>query len=232
MIDPQRRAAYLEALGIDRWVARQPAAAPTSEAFASPPAQSADGVNLWSELKRCVADCTRCELHRTRTQAVFGVGDPRAKWMVVGEAPGAEEDRQGEPFVGAAGQLLNAMLAAIELPRERVFIANVLKCRPPDNRDPRPDEVAECLPYLRQQIEQVSPRILLAFGRFAAQNLLGTDATLAKLRGEVHRYGANQIPVIVTYHPAYLLRTPGDKRKAWEDLKLARRVCAELPAEA
>ncbi len=232
MIDPQRRAAYLEALGIDRWVARQPAAAPDREAIASLPPNPVDGESRWNELQRCIADCTRCELHRSRTQTVFGVGDPRAKWMVVGEAPGAEEDRRGEPFVGAAGQLLNAMLAAIELPRESVFIANVLKCRPPENRDPRPDEVTECLPYLHQQIAQVSPRILLAFGRFAAQNLLGTDATLAKLRGAVHRYGPNQIPVIVTYHPAYLLRTPGDKRKAWEDLKLARRVFAELPAEA
>ena len=223
MIDPERRNAYLEALGIDRWMPRQAAATPTNVI---------DVGDAWSELRRCVADCTRCELHRSRTQPVFGVGDPKAQWMVVGEAPGAEEDRQGEPFVGAAGQLLNAMLAAIELPRETVFIANVLKCRPPENRDPRPDEVAECLPYLNRQIEQVSPRILLAFGRFAAQNLLGTDAPLAKLRGEVHRYGAKQIPVIVTYHPAYLLRTPGDKRKAWEDLKLARQVFAELSVEA
>ena len=223
MIDPERRNAYLEALGIDRWAPRQAAATATNVI---------DVADAWSELRRCVADCTRCELRRSRTQTVFGVGDPKAQWMVVGEAPGAEEDRQGEPFVGVAGQLLNAMLSAIELPRETVFIANVLKCRPPENRDPRPDEVAECLPYLNRQIEQVSPRILLAFGRFAAQNLLGTDAPLAKLRGEVHRYGAKQIPVIVTYHPAYLLRTPGDKRKAWEDLKLARRVFAELPVEA
>ena len=223
MIDPDRRNAYLEALGIDRWVPRQAVATPSN---------LVEVADAWGELQRCVADCTRCELHRSRTQTVFGVGDPKAQWMVVGEAPGADEDRQGEPFLGAAGQLLNAMLAAIELPRETVFIANVLKCRPPENRDPRPDEVAECLPYLHRQIEQVSPRILLAFGRFAAQNLLGTDAQLAKLRGEVHRYGAKQIPVIVTYHPAYLLRTPGDKRKAWEDLKLARRVFAELPVEA
>ena len=215
MIDPLRRAAYLEALGIDRWAARQSTA-----------------TDAWSELKRCVAECTRCDLHRSRTQTVFGVGDPKAKWMVVGEAPGAEEDRQGEPFVGAAGQLLNAMLGAIELPRETVFIANILKCQPPENRDPRPEEINECLSYLQQQIEQVAPRILLAFGRVAAQSLLGTDATLAKLRGTVHRFGQRQIPVIVTYHPVYLLRTPSDKRKAWEDLKLARQVFAELPAEA
>ncbi|MBU6211345.1 MAG: uracil-DNA glycosylase [Gammaproteobacteria bacterium] len=219
MIDPQRRAAYLEALGIDRWAAR-PSAATASAAT--------DG---WGELKRCVTKCTRCDLHRSRTQPVFGVGDQKAKWMVVGEAPGAEEDRRGEPFVGAAGQLLNAMLGAIELPRETVFIANILKCRPPENRDPSVEEINECLPYLHQQIEQVAPRILLAFGRVAAQSLLGTDTTLAKLRGTVHRFGPRQIPVVVTYHPAYLLRTPGDKRKAWEDLKLARKVFAELPTE-
>ncbi|MEY3976066.1 MAG: hypothetical protein RLZZ33_1121 [Pseudomonadota bacterium] len=224
MIDPQRRAAYLEALGIDRWAAR-PSAATASAATAS---AATDG---WGELKRCVAKCTRCDLHRSRTQPVFGVGDQKAKWMVVGEAPGAEEDRRGEPFVGAAGQLLNAMLGAIELPRETVFIANILKCRPPENRDPSVEEINECLPYLHQQIEQVAPRILLAFGRVAAQSLLGTDTTLAKLRGTVHRFGPRQIPVVVTYHPAYLLRTPGDKRKAWEDLKLARKVFAELPTE-
>ncbi len=232
MIDPQRRAAYLEALGIDRWVVRQPSAAPTSAPVAVSSAAPAAVADAWSELKRCVAECTRCDLHRSRKQTVFGVGDPKAKWMVVGEAPGADEDRQGEPFVGAAGQLLNAMLGAIELPRETVFIANILKCRPPENRDPRPEEIRECLSYLHQQIEQVAPRILLAFGRVAAQSLLGTEATLAKLRGTVHRFGPRQIPVIVTYHPAYLLRTPGDKRKAWEDLKLARQVFAELPAEA
>ncbi len=232
MIDPQRRAAYLEALGIARWVVRQPSAAPTSAPVAVSSAAPAADADAWSELKRCVTECTRCDLHRLRKQTVFGVGDPKAKWMVVGEAPGADEDRQGEPFVGAAGQLLNAMLGAIELPRETVFIANILKCRPPENRDPRPEEIRECLSYLHQQIEQVAPRILLAFGRVAAQSLLGTEATLAKLRGTVHRFGPRQIPVIVTYHPAYLLRTPGDKRKAWEDLKLARQVFAELPAEA
>lgn len=233
MIDPQRRAAYLDALGIDRWELRHQAPLPVGDVSVPTVAMSmATSIagDPWSELKRCVADCARCDLHRSRTQAVFGVGDPKAQWMVIGEAPGAEEDRQGEPFVGAAGQLLNAMLAAIDLPRETVFIANILKCRPPDNRDPRPEEIAECLPYLHQQIEQVAPRIILAFGRVAAQSLLGTETTLGRLRGETHRYGPRQIPVIVTYHPAYLLRTPGDKRKAWEDLKLARRVFAELPA--
>ena len=221
MIDPERRNAYLEALGIDRWVPRQAAATPTNVI---------DVGDAWSELQRCVADCTRCELHRSRTQTVFGVGDPKAQWMVVGEAPGAEEDRQGEPFVGAAGQLLNAMLAAIELPREQVFIANILKCRPPDNRDPGPEEVEQCLPYLHRQVALLQPKIILAFGRVAAQNLLGSDAPLGKLRGSVHRFGALNTPVVVTYHPAYLLRSPGEKRKAWEDLKFARRVHAELPS--
>lgn len=234
MIDPQRRAAYLDALGIDRWALRHGSPVLAGE-LSSPalelPMTISSAANTWDDLKRCVADCTRCDLHRARTQAVFGVGDPKAQWMVIGEAPGAEEDLQGEPFVGAAGQLLNAMLTAIELSRELVFIANILKCRPPENRDPRPEEIAECLPYLHQQIEQVAPRIILAFGRVAAQSLLGTEATLGKLRGETHRFGPRQIPVIVTYHPAYLLRMPGDKRKAWEDLKLARRVFAELPAE-
>jgi len=232
MADEQRRARYLEALGIEQWVRR---ATPVAElamatAVASPTA-AVDGLD-WPALRACVSDCQRCGLHKTRTQTVFGVGDSAAHWMVVGEAPGADEDRQGEPFVGAAGQLLNAMLAAIDLPRESVFIANILKCRPPDNRDPKPEEVAECLPYLHRQVSLVRPRIILAFGRVAAQNLLGTDTPLGKLRGSVHRFGALNTPVIVTYHPAYLLRTPSEKRKAWEDLKFARRIYSELTVEA
>lgn len=217
MSAPDRRAAYLDSLGIDRWVPRQ-AAAPQ-------PAASAD--DDWSIIEKAVVRCTRCGLHQGRTRTVFGVGDRRAEWMVVGEAPGAEEDRQGEPFVGAAGQLLTAMLAAIELPRESVFIANILKCRPPQNRDPKPEEVAQCLPYLHRQVALVQPKIILAFGRVAAQNLLGSDQPLAQLRGAAHAFGPLNIPVVVTYHPAYLLRSPGEKRKAWEDLKFARRVFAE-----
>lgn len=217
MADAARRARYLEALGIDLWVPRATAAAPVAELD-------------WQALRACVGHCTRCGLHEGRTQTVFGVGDTAARWMVVGEAPGAEEDRQGEPFVGAAGQLLNAMLAAIELPRPSVYIANILKCRPPDNRDPRPEELAECLPYLHRQVALLRPQIILAFGRVAAQNLLGTESPLGKLRGSVHRFGPLNTPVIVTYHPAYLLRSPGEKRKAWEDLKFARRVYAELTA--
>lgn len=229
MAELQRRARYLEALGIEQWVRRSAPAA--LEAAVTPTAASTTVELLdWSALRECVKDCRRCALHESRTQTVFGVGDPAAQWMVVGEAPGAEEDRQGEPFVGAAGQLLNAMLSAIELPRETVFIANVLKCRPPDNRDPKPEEVAECLPYLHRQVELVQPRIILAFGRVAAQNLLGTDAPLGKLRGTVHRFGTLNTPVVVTYHPAYLLRSPGEKRKAWEDLKFARKTYAELTA--
>ncbi len=175
-----------------------------------------------------MAACTRCSLSATRTQTVFGVGNQRAEWLVVGEAPGAEEDRQGEPFVGRAGQLLNSMLRAVGLAREQVYIANVLKCRPPGNRDPSLSEAAECLPYLEQQIALIKPKIMLAVGRIAAQNLLRTDKTLGSLRQQVHRFGISQVPLIVTYHPAYLLRTPADKRKSWEDLKFARDVCAHV----
>lgn len=177
---------------------------------------------LWSALKGEVANCKRCGLHATRTQTVFGVGDPLADWMVIGEAPGAEEDRRGEPFVGAAGQLLNAMLKAIGLAREAVYIANILKSRPPGNRDPKPEEVEACFPYLTRQIALIRPKLILAVGRIAAQNLLGTTVPLGRLRGQVHSFGELGTPLIVTYHPAYLLRSPGEKRKAWEDLKFAR----------
>jgi uracil-DNA glycosylase len=182
----------------------------------------------WPELRARVAACTRCALCNTRTQTVFGVGSQTADWLIVGEAPGAEEDRQGEPFVGRAGQLLNSMLRAIGLTREQVYIANVLKCRPPGNRDPSAGEAAECLPYLEQQIALLKPKIMLAVGRIASQNLLRTEVTLGRLRQQVHRFGLSQVPLVVTYHPAYLLRTPADKRKAWEDLKFAREVCARV----
>jgi DNA polymerase len=182
----------------------------------------------WPELRARVAACTRCGLCNTRTQTVFGVGNQAAEWLIVGEAPGADEDRQGEPFVGRAGQLLNSMLRAIGLAREQVYIANVLKCRPPGNRDPAPGEASECLPYLEQQIALLKPKIMLAVGRIASQNLLRTDVTLGRLRRQVHAFGASQVPLVVTYHPAYLLRTPADKRKAWEDLKFAREVCARV----
>lgn len=181
----------------------------------------------WDALARTVAACTRCALHEGRTQTVFGVGRRDARWLVIGEAPGAEEDRRGEPFVGRAGQLLNAMLRALGLGREDVYIANILKCRPPANRDPRPEEVACCEPYLAAQIELVAPRIILAVGRIAAQNLLKVQTPIGKLRGQRHTYGPREIPVVVTYHPAYLLRSPGEKRRAWQDLQFARQVCEE-----
>jgi DNA polymerase len=201
----QSRLHYLEALGIDVWVPRANAGAE------------------WQALQAEVAGCTKCGLATTRTRTVFGVGNAQADWLVIGEAPGAEEDRQGKPFVGAAGKLLDSMLLAIDLSRDRnVFVANMLKCRPPNNRDPRPGEVDACLPYLMRQIAAIKPKLILTVGRIAAQNLLATDAPLARLRGRVHRFGPLSTPLIVTYHPAYLLRTPADKRKAWEDLKFAR----------
>jgi DNA polymerase len=181
----------------------------------------------WPALREAVAGCRACRLCETRTNTVFGIGDEQANWMVIGEAPGADEDRRGEPFVGKAGQLLDAMLAAVgKSRRSGVFIANVLKCRPPGNRDPQADEAARCQPFLQRQIELVSPRVIVALGRTAAQSLLGTDGSLASLRGTVHEYavGSRTIPLVVTYHPAYLLRTPQDKAKAWVDLQLARRL--------
>ncbi len=181
----------------------------------------------WETLEQVVSGCTKCGLHRGRTHTVFGTGNRHAKWMFIGEAPGSEEDRQGEPFVGRAGQLLNAMLFATGLRREEVYIANVLKCRPPNNRDPQPDEVRHCEPYLVRQIEFIQPRMIVALGRHAAHSLLRTELALGKLRGQqLHYHG---IPLIVTYHPAYLLRSPADKRKAWEDLCLARRLMEAAP---
>lgn len=188
----------------------------------------------WEALRDAVAGCTACPLHRSRTQTVFGVGHAQAHWMIVGEAPGAEEDARGEPFVGQAGRLLDNMLAAVGLsrgaaaPQAAVFIANVLKCRPPGNRNPEPSEVAQCAPFLRRQVELVQPRVLLVMGRFAVQALLNTDATIASLRGRVHRVevAGRRIPAVVTYHPAYLLRNLADKAKSWADLNLALDVYA------
>ena len=242
-MQPLRRQQYLEAIGIDLWVPRAAAEAPPAAAVPTPvsvppvsvtPAAaplSADLEARWEALRSEVLTCTRCPLHLTRTQGVFGVGPRRCDWLVIGEAPGAEEDRRGEPFVGAAGQLLDAMLKAIGLDRaSNVYIANILKSRPPGNRDPKPEEVAACLPYLERQVALLQPKIVLAVGRIAAQNLLATDAPLGRLRGQVHRFGAT--PLVVTYHPAYLLRTPADKRKAWEDLKFARTVYQQLQSAA
>jgi DNA polymerase len=158
---------------------------------------------------------------------VFGVGDVNADWMLIGEAPGAEEDRRGEPFVGRAGKLLDAMLQAVGLAREKVFIANILKCRPPNNRDPRPEEVLACGNYLAQQINTVKPRLILALGRVAAQNLLKTETPIGKMRGKRYHYGDLLVPVVVTYHPAYLLRSPRAKKKSWQDLQLAMTIYKE-----
>jgi DNA polymerase len=184
----------------------------------------------WDELAARVRGCTLCPLHVSRTQSVFGVGDRAAEWMVIGEAPGADEDRQGEPFVGRAGQLLNSMLKAIGFKREQVFIANILKSRPPNNRDPRPEEVRACIPYLFRQIELVNPKLILCVGRIAAQTLLETDTAIGKLRGKLHHIAGGR-PMIVTYHPAYLLRSPGEKRKAWGDLMLAVKTYEALGGE-
>lgn len=222
-------------MGIDVWVRRdaaQPgpdASVPLVEVPQAIPLEGRPDVSEldWSELRQKVAGCQLCELQRSRTQTVFGVGDQQASWMIIGEAPGADEDRQGEPFVGRAGRLLNTMLQSVGLSREQVYIANILKCRPPNNRDPRPEEAAACFPYLRRQIELINPDVIIAVGRIAAQRLLECNTSLARLRGSVHRLEATGTPVVVTYHPAYLLRSPSDKRKAWEDLLFARSLTGD-----
>jgi uracil-DNA glycosylase len=174
----------------------------------------------WNGLKQTVHDCTACKLRSGCTQTVFGVGDEKAEWLFVGEGPGADEDAQGEPFVGQAGKLLDNMLAAVKLKRGRnVYIGNIVKCRPPNNRTPEPDEIATCLPYLKQQIALIQPKLIVALGKTAATSLLAREATLGSLRGTVHDY--NGTPLIVTYHPAYLLRSPAEKAKAWQDLCFA-----------
>lgn len=242
-----RREAFLEEMGLTPlWrlrtapahsAAAQPAeasaaAAAVAESRPAPAAGERAGRIArmdWAELKAEVAACTACGLRKSCTQTVFGVGDEQADWMLVGEAPGAEEDARGEPFVGQAGKLLDGMLAGIGLARgHEVFIANVLKCRPPGNRNPEHAEVEQCAPLLLRQIELIRPRLILAMGRFACQALLATDASIASLRGRVHRYQG--VPLVVTYHPAYLLRNLPDKAKAWEDLCFARRTMASLPA--
>ena len=195
------------------------------------PEARAAGIDLmqWDELAQTVASCRACRLCSGRRNTVFGVGDTRADWLIVGEAPGENEDLQGEPFVGQAGQLLDNMLKAIGLDRRhKVYIANVLKCRPPGNRNPLPDEVAQCEPFLRRQVQLLQPRIILAMGRFAVQSLLGTSEPIGKLRGRGHQYLG--VPLVVTYHPAYLLRNLPDKAKAWADLCLAQELMRSQPA--
>jgi DNA polymerase len=187
------------------------------------------GASSWSELETAVSQCERCALSQGRKQAVFGVGAHDARWLLVGEAPGAEEDRRGEPFVGRAGKLLDAMLEALHVKREEVFITNIVKCRPPGNRDPEPEEAEACRAYLEKQIEWIQPELILALGRVAARNLLDVDTSVGRLRGRVHQ-GPHATSLVVTYHPAYLLRTPMAKRKVWEDLKLALASAAPVVA--
>lgn len=235
----ERQRAMLAEMGVVVWPRPKTAVAPEAEDSmpvrpAAPPAvrevpADADAAAVaamdWDALRAAVAGCTLCGLCKTRTQTVFGVGHPQAHWMIVGEAPGENEDRAGEPFVGKAGQLLDNMLRSIGLartegpPERQVFIANTLKCRPPGNRNPDPAELARCEPYLQRQLELVRPRIIVAMGRFAVQSLLRSTDPIGRLRGRVHRVG--DIPVIVTYHPAYLLRSPQEKARAWDDLCLA-----------
>jgi DNA polymerase len=251
-MDSARRKQVLDALGIESWSPRtrhaptqllqvavptqaatvtvEAAPAPNQNAamlhkFPDPSAPAFEVPTDWEGLRPAVAGCMRCKLCKTRTNTVFGVGQQSAPLMVVGEGPGADEDAQGEPFVGRAGKLLDEMLKSIgrsrkaEVSDQAVFIANVVKCRPPGNRDPEADEVEACRPYLDQQIRLVRPRLILALGRIAAQRLLGTEAPLSKLRGPLYEYGSEKTPLLITYHPAYLLRSPGEKAKSWADLK-------------
>ena len=177
--------------------------------------------NDWPRIESKVTNCTKCSLHKGRNKTVFGDGNRDADWFFVGEAPGKDEDIQGKPFVGRAGRLLTEVIFSIGLSREEVFIANILKCRPPDNRDPKTEEVEQCFAYLERQIDLVKPKIIIAVGRIAAQSLLGSDLPMGKLRGRIHGFGSRQIPTLVIYHPAYLLRSPSQKHKVWEDLQIA-----------
>ena len=249
-MDENKRLYYLDQMGIQAWTSNQHVAEPElvevyesehvsenvlghtqvqskhlqDDLNAELTAQQKHIASSLDELKFTVSNCTLCDLHRTRTQTVFGEGHPAADWLIIGEAPGADEDRLGEPFVGRAGQLLTSMLRAMGLAREEVFIANILKCRPPNNRDPQSNEVNSCGAYLRQQIELIQPKIILVVGRIAAQSLLNVETPIGKMRGQEYTYQDTDIPVVATYHPAYLLRSPQQKRKVWEDLKFALHV--------
>jgi DNA polymerase len=202
-----------------------PIAKPAARAVPDAPPGATDAAADWPTLIAQIAACTACGLSRTRTHTVPGVGDRNADWLIVGEAPGAEEDARGEPFVGRAGKLLDAMLRAVGLDRSRgVYITNIVKCRPPNNRDPAPDEAAACAGYLERQIALIQPKLILAVGKVAAQNLLGSEEPIGRLRGQVWHWRGTDLPVVATYHPAYLLRSPLEKRKAWDDLCLAQDV--------
>ncbi|MBI3772633.1 MAG: uracil-DNA glycosylase [Gammaproteobacteria bacterium] len=221
-----RRLSYLDAMGVQVWQARavSETVVPTVSESKIESYSISDTTVDWDTLAEQVRSCARCPLSQQRTQSVFGVGNRQAEWMIIGEAPGADEDRQGEPFVGRAGKLLDQMLLSIGLPREQVYITNIVKCRPPQNRDPQPEEAAACAGYLRNQIALLKPKIILAVGRIAAHNLLHTDRAVGTLRGRVWTHPETQTPIVVTYHPAYLLRSPSEKRKAWSDLLLARQT--------
>jgi uracil-DNA glycosylase len=231
-LDNSTRLQYLEAMGIDVWISRasvqveQPLSFDVETDANNVEHESSESVQTsWDTLQVEVASCTKCVLCETRTQTVFGTGSKTADWIIIGEAPGQHEDEQGKPFVGKAGLLLTEMLRAVGLERDEVFITNILKCRPPSNRDPKPDEAESCSEYLRQQRALVKPKIILAVGRISAQTLLNTDAPLSKLRGKVHELDGT--PLVVVYHPAYLLRSLPEKRKAWQDLLLAVRTVNE-----
>jgi DNA polymerase len=246
-VDNAIRLQYLAALGIDVWIPRKivPVVVQASPTIIDEPlthieprlvideaVESHIETNLteqWGKLKAEVQNCTLCGLCHTRTQTVFGTGNQHADWLIIGEAPGQQEDEQGLPFVGVAGQLLTEMLRAIGLNRDEVFIANILKCRPPNNRDPHIDEIKSCHDYLQRQQQLIKPKIMLAVGRIAAQALLNTTEPLAKLRGKVHTL--NNTPVVVVYHPAYLLRSLSEKRKAWQDLQLAKQTVIAMENE-
>jgi len=203
---------FLDYIGIQTYVLR-----PTIQ-----PDDKTSNETKWVKLEKKVSNCKDCELHKTRTQTVFGCGNQQSDWLFIGEAPGKDEDHKGEPFVGRAGRLLNEVIFSLGLKREEVYIANILKCRPPNNRDPSQDEIQSCTTYLQQQIKMISPKIIIAVGRVAAQHLLNTDLTMAKLRGTVHSYGSESIPLITIYHPAYLLRSPSQKYKVWSDLQVVK----------
>ena len=217
VLDEAMRRYYLETMDIQLWESLTPTVVNNAAVVDDAPVVALDNGSAWQQLEQAVASCTQCELHASRTQTVFGVGNIHARLLIIGEAPGRDEDLQGEPFVGRAGQLLNAMLAAIGFERNQVYIANILKCRPPNNRDPKTEEASACSSWLQQQVELIRPDVILALGRIAAHKLLDTEQSLGALRGGQHSYGG--IPLIVSYHPAYLLRKPIEKRKSWQDLK-------------
>lgn len=227
-MDEKTRLQYLEVMGIDSWVNKTTSSPPVvvekSLEISSfhPPQREA-----WSLLQQEVRGCQKCSLHQTRTHTVFGTGQRHTDWLLIGEAPGEQEDLQGKPFVGTAGFLLTEMLRAIGLQREKIFITNILKCRPPANRDPHADEIKLCHDYLKRQSALIQPKIILAIGRIAAQKLLNTSEPLKRIRGRVHYF--DNIPLVVVYHPAYLLRTLSQKRAAWQDLQLALTTYRQLP---